>query len=182
MKDSVKKSIEALVCAVLAVLAVCVLTGCDKFKNAVSGLPDLDIPYSADIEIDSENLSMSASVKRLGTGIWEMEITAPETLKGLKITYNEDKITSVYDGIITETPVEKLPGEAIFLQLFQAADNAANLESPGLTEKNGDFFISGSVPASGYIIQIDGETKTIEGISLPDSGIEAVIKNFTVIE
>jgi hypothetical protein len=182
MNTTVKKSIEALICVVLVILAVCTLTGCEKLKNAVSGVPDLDIPYSAEIEIDGEDLSITANIKRLGTGLWEMEITAPETLRGLKITYDEDKITSVYDGIITETPLDKVSSEAIFLQLFQAADNAANIESPDISQKDDDYFISGSVPASDYIIQIDGETKTIEGISLPDSGLEAVIKNFLPIE
>ncbi|MDR0992049.1 MAG: hypothetical protein LBL87_04010 [Ruminococcus sp.] len=181
MKKSVKKAITALVCAALAIIALYALSGCDKFKNAVSGVPNLDIPYSAEIEIDSEDLSLTANVKRLGTGIWEMEITSPETLKGLKITYDEDKITSVYDGIITETPIDKIPTDSIFLQIFQAADNAANIESPDITEKDGDFFISGSIPASAYTIQIDGETKTIEGISLPDSGLEVVIRSFLPI-
>jgi hypothetical protein len=182
MKDSVKKSLEALVCAALAVFVLYALTGCNLIKNAVAGVPDLDVPYAAEIEIDSEDISITANIKRLGTGLWEMEITSPETLKGLKINYNEEKVTSVYDGIITETPIDKVSADAIFLQLFQAADNAANLESPDISQKDGDYFINGSIPTSDYIIQIDGETKTIEGISLPDSGLEAVIKNLVPIQ
>jgi hypothetical protein len=181
MKFTAKKIYIVIAAAAVILGMLFAYTSCDSFKNAVSGVPELDVPFTAEANIEGENLSLTANIKRLGTGLWEMEITSPETLRGLKINYNEDKIASVYDGIITETPIDKVSPEAVFLQLFQAADNAANLETPDVFEKDGDLFITGQIPVSSYEIQIDGETKLIEGISLPDSGYVCEITNFAAI-
>jgi hypothetical protein len=182
MKFTAKKITAVIAAAAVVAGALFAFVSCDNIKNAVSGVPELDVPYTAEAAIEGENLSFTANIKRLGTGLWEMEITSPESLRGLKINYSEDKIASIYDGIITETPIEKLPSEAVFLQLFQAADNAANLETPDVTEKDGDYFLSGQIPASSYEIQIDGTTKQVEGIALPDSGYNCVITNFALIK
>jgi hypothetical protein len=182
MKFTAKKITAVIAAAAVIAGTLIAYTSCDNIKNAVSGVPELDIPYTAEAAIEGENLSLTANIKRLGTGLWEMEITSPESLRGLKINYSEDKIASIYDGIITETPIEKVSPEAVFLQVFQAADNAANLETPDVTERDGDFFINGQIPSTDYIIQIDGEAKQIEGISLPDSGYNCVITNFAEIK
>jgi hypothetical protein len=182
MKFTAKKIYIVLAAAAVILATLFAYTSCDSFQNAVSGVPDLDVPFTAEAALTGENLSLTANLKRLGTGMWEMEITSPETLRGLKINYSEDKIASVYDGIITETPIDKISPEAVFLQIFQATDNAANLETPDVSEADGDLFISGDIPVSAYKLQIDGETKTLEGISLPDTGYECVITNFAQIK
>jgi hypothetical protein len=182
MKFTAKRITAVLAAAALIAASLIAYVSCDNIGNAFSGVPELDVPFTAEAAVNGEDLSFTANLKRLGTGLWEMEITSPETLRGLKLNYSEDKIASVYDGIITETPIEKVSPEAVFLQLFQAVDNAANLESPDITEKDGNFLISGNIPASAYIIGINGETKTISDILLSDSGYEAVITNFNIIE
>jgi hypothetical protein len=182
MKFTAKKITAVIAAAAVVAGALIAFVSCDDLKNAVSGVPELDVPYTAEAAIEGENLSLTANIKRLGTGLWEMEITSPESLRGLKINYSEDKIASIYDGIITETPIDKVSPEAIFLQLFQAVDNAANLETPDVSEREGDYFINGQIPATGYEIQIDGETKQIENIALEDSGYNCVITNFALIQ
>jgi hypothetical protein len=182
MKFPAKKITAVLAAAAVIAGSLIAYVSCDNIQNAVSGVPNLDVPYTAEAAVEGENLAFTATIKRFGTGLWEMEITSPDSLRGLKINYNEDKIASVYDGIITETPIDKVSPEAVFLQLFQAADNAANLESPDVSEKDGNYFITGSIPTTGYIIQIDGETKGISGINLEDSGFDAVLTNFALIE
>jgi hypothetical protein len=182
MKFTAKKITAVIAAAAVVAAGLIGFVSCDSLKNAVSGVPELDVPFTAEAAIEGENLSLTANIKRLGTGLWEMEITSPESLRGLKINYSEDKIASIYDGIITETPIEKLSEEAIFLQLFGAVDNAANLETPDVTEADGDYFINGQIPATDYRIQIDGTTKQIEEIALEDTGYNCVITNFAPIQ
>ncbi|MDR0947486.1 MAG: hypothetical protein LBM87_07090 [Ruminococcus sp.] len=159
---------------ILGLILAVSLTSCKTLTG--TKVPDLDVPFTANIDVESEGLEFNADIKRLGNALWEMEITSLP-LQGMKITYTDEGITSVYNGFETITPIEEiLPGN-VFMQIFSAFDTAAATENPVLKERDGDIVFYGEIPASSFEILIDKESTALEELIFPESGIEIEINN-----
>ena len=73
--------------AILAASAcvLCLLTSCGGISKSAE--PEkLSEDFSADAQITYDEREYAANFKRGGADLWECEFTAPETIKGLKLT------------------------------------------------------------------------------------------------
>lgn len=120
-------------CMLSAAGAAVLLCGC-AFPSAgtSSSAPNgIDKLYTVDAEIavagndDEEELVYSGKMSRLGGGMWELELTAPETVSGLKIALGEEGITASLGDLNFRLETEKIPSKAAFMSVFGALDNAA---------------------------------------------------------
>ena len=110
---------------------------------------------------------------RYGTGIWEMNITAPETVKGLNIRYNEGA-TSVSLGSLTlDIDSSKLNDTAMFKRIFDAFDSCAAMHDIELYEKDGAVVYNGA----DHSIAFDKETLLPTAVEFSD-GITVGISSF----
>ena len=64
--------------------------------------------------------------------MWELELSAPETVSGLKIALGEEGITASLGDLNFRLETEKIPSKAAFMSVFGALDNAA-ADANGLT-------------------------------------------------
>jgi hypothetical protein len=169
---------KALISIILAVMTI-TLFSCDKLSG-LGGAQIQDTPFTAHIEIDTEKADFIANVKRLGMGLWEMEIVEPLNIAGLVISYDGQTVTSSKDGFSSSQPVESVADSALFLQLFRTLDNAIGTIEPTGEIVDGKYVLSGSIPVSSYEIIFNPETNAPEEVRLPESAITAYISDFQI--
>lgn len=111
------------------VFLVVLFTGCIA-QNIISKKPNLDCPYSCGFEISAfdGDMTISGEMERYGLGIWEMNITSPETMEDMTIKYNEGNTTLSLNGLSLEIDAENLNGCAIFKRIFDAFDSCTDIE------------------------------------------------------
>lgn len=127
-------SSQIRISALLIVFSIIFFTGCKSIKDTIiPRQPKLDQPFSCTFELtafaDDRNSKMDVSgdMTRYGTGIWEMNITSPDTMKGLNIKYNEGSTTASLGSLTLEIESGKLNEAAMFKRIFDAFDSCAAL-------------------------------------------------------
>lgn len=117
------------------VITALFLTSC---KSIIPQKPNLDTSFYCDFELnafpDDRNAEMniSGNMTRCGMGIWEMNITAPETMDGVSVRYREGDVSMSLGELSFDIPAEKLPENAMFKQIFDAFDTCAVSHDPEL--------------------------------------------------
>lgn len=113
------------------------------------------IPPGSDSSEECE-FAFSGTVKRLGKGFWEMEITSPETISGMKLSSCDGDLSSSLGelsmGVTAENVSDKSPVSALFSTLDKIAldlESGAELTSG----ENGGWVYS----AEGINAVFDGE-------------------------
>lgn len=128
MSSQIKVSI------LLLVFSLILFTNCKFFKeNIIPRQPKLDEAFSCTFELTAfaddrdSKMTVSGNMTRYGTGIWEMNITAPETMKGLNIKYNEGSTTASLGSLTLGIESGKLNEAAMFKRIFDSFDSCAAL-------------------------------------------------------
>ena len=162
------------------------LTGCKSIKEAVTaGTPDLNKAFSCNFtltafgEDKAAKMEVSGTMRRLGTGMWEMDITAPKTMEGLHISFGDNGVTAALGELTLDIERENINEAAMFRLMFDAVDNCAAMPDLTLAETENGFEYSGQSSQCGYVMTFAPETMTPTGISFPDADITAAIDSFT---
>lgn len=72
-----------------------------------------------------EEFAFSGNAKRLGSGFWEMELTSPESLSGLKLTVAGDSLTSSLGELTYSSELGDIPKKSPVMTVFRCLDSAA---------------------------------------------------------
>lgn len=127
-------SSQIRISALLIVFSIIFFTSCKSIKDTIiPRQPKLDRPFSCTFELTAfaddrdSKMDVSGDITRYGTGIWEMNITSPDTMKGLKIKYNEGSTTASLGSLTLEIESGKLNEAAMFKRIFDAFDSCAAL-------------------------------------------------------
>lgn len=162
---------------------VVMLSGCSKLKNAVMDEhPDISSPFSCSFNISlDESTDISGTMSKLGTGIWSMDITAPETMAGLHISYNTEGVKASLDELELQIPKEKINGGAAFELIFSAIDSYAANAAPALTETEEGLQYIGELTQTGFTLTFDRDSLQLTKIDFGDTGISAEISNVGVL-
>ncbi len=162
---------------ILSVISISVFTACNGGGVLVK-TPDLNIPFETDFKIQSGELEVGGSMKRYGTGIWELEADSPETLAGLSLSYGDEGVKASLDDLKLEIPMEKIRDGAVFAQIFKAVDSAAAAGELRCTETEDGKVFSGEAAVGPYSITFDPESLVPVRIEIPAAGISAELENF----
>ena len=124
------------------------ITACSVTDLSGAPKPQLDGGYTCKCEVtagiippgsDSNEeceFAFSGTVKRLGKGFWEMDISSPDTIAGMKLTSCDGDLSSSLGelsmGVSAENVSDKSPVSALFAALDKIAldlENGAELTS-----------------------------------------------------
>lgn len=130
------------------IIIAAVITACSVTDFSGAPKPQLDGGYTCKCEVtagiippgsDSNEeceFAFSGTVKRLGKGFWEMDITSPDTIAGMKLTSCDGDLSSSLGelsmGVSAENVSDKSPVSALFTALDKIAldlENGAELTS-----------------------------------------------------
>lgn len=147
--------------------------GIDKLYTAVC-----DITVDSGDET-SEPLSYSGNMCRLGGGFWEMSLTSPETVAGLKISLGPEGIGASLGDLNFNLETDKIPSRAAFLKIFSALDNAASsINDLKQTENEANLCYSGTCGGEKYTVLCDKAQNMPCGLIM--GKITVVFSSFTV--
>lgn len=124
------------------------ITACSVTELTGTPRPQLDGGYTCKCEVtagiippggdsnEESEFAFSGTVKRLGKGFWEMSITSPDTIAGMKLTSCDGDLSSSLGelsmGVSAENVSDNSPVSALFASLDKIAldlENGAELSS-----------------------------------------------------
>lgn len=124
-------------------LAVCLaLTGCTplamtppkaRITAGFTAMCNVTAEVTPPDKTEPEKFAFSGRIKRLGSGFWEISITSPDTLAGLKISLSGDTVTSSLGELWHEDEVGDIPAASPFMTIFRSLDSAAVAVENGQT-------------------------------------------------
>ncbi len=165
---------------ILLVICTMLFSNCNSKVGILSKSPELNIPFESDVKIQAGELEVSGSIKRYGTGIWEMRADSPETLAGLELRYNGDEgVKATLDDLSLDISAEDIRDGAVFAQIFKAIDSAAAANELSCTETEDGKVFSGEFSGKPYSMTFDPETLVPVRIEIPSAGISAELENFS---
>ena len=134
---------KILCCAAAAVTML--FSGCAA--DITGGKPELDRTFSAEASIAIGGETVAGTLSRSGDNCWSLEVTAPYTLEGLTVAYNNGETTFSMLGFECTTDFSDSAVSALKLlaEAYEAAaDNAGGFENGTLeyTNENGTFSVT----------------------------------------
>lgn len=137
------------------------------------------IPPDSDSGEETE-FAFSGNLKRLGAGFWELELTSPETVSGMKMTSSDGELSSSLGELSFELAAENVPRKSPVIALFTAIDNMS------AAFENGAELTSGN--EGGWVYTADGISAVFDGdgvitsLALAEPKMTAQFTNFAKSE
>ncbi len=174
-----KKIIPAVV-----LLSSIIMSGCNNTGGGIlEKAPDISVPFQSSVKMQAGSLEFEGSVKRYAAGIWQMDITAPETLSGLCITYDDGSgVSAKLDDLSLDIPSESIRDDAVFSLIFKAIDCAAASGSLPCTSTEDGKVYSGEFSGGSYTLTFDPQTAALSKIEIPNGEICGEFSDFAVIK
>lgn len=158
--------------------------GCGKGGGGIlEKTPDISAPFDSAVKIQAGELEFEGKISRRAAGIWALDITAPETLDGLCISYDDASgVTAELDDISFEVPAEDIRSKAAFALIFKAIDCAASAGTLTCNETEDGKVYSGEFSGGAYTLTFDPETAVLTRIEIPYGEIAGEFTDLTVIK
>lgn len=166
--------------AILMVISVILCTGCKKAGNILAKSPDINMPFESDVTVQAGEFQFKGSVRRYGTGIWNLSIAEPETLAGLNIAYNDEGVKAELGGLELGIPAESIKDRAIFALIFKAFDSAASSDFICSDCENGKI-CTGEFAGGSYKMTFEPRNLTLTRLEIPSAGISVEFTDFRVM-
>ncbi len=169
----------------IAVTAAAVLlTGClPGTKSAAKKVPGLDGLYTAECSIvcaeEEGEFIYGGRMTRLGGGNWQLELSSPDTVKGLKISMGGEGMTASLGDLNFRIETDKIPDKAAFVTVFSVLDDAAVSELR-FSETETGFCYYGTCGTENYTIKLDKAANTLCGMEC--GNVSAVFSDLTPCE
>lgn len=151
------------------------------FSLSACGQKHSDIqPMTAGISFECDiayyNECYEASVCISKDGEMTCEVTAPDTLKGLKLSFSGDDVSAEYNGLEYTNDISSLPQGAAFTNLYRILRTSADA---AVIPENDNYYVSGNADGLHYRLFL-GATGLPISAEGQEAGLEISFKNVTV--
>ncbi|MDE5582733.1 MAG: hypothetical protein K2J08_03405 [Ruminococcus sp.] len=149
----------------VAVMTAIIFVSCSTpLKSETSRKNGLACAFQSMVDITIDNLNANGTVKRFGDGVWDIEFETPNTLSGVKLMFNGGSVEASYKGLDFSVPQSALPVKSMMLNLIEAVDTNARLETLKGTEDGDKLNVSGTLEGGDYIMCVtkDGRISSFE--------------------
>ena len=179
-----KRKTFAAIFFILAAISIVLFTSCNKSGGGIlERSPNVNVPFEAAVKMQAGELEFEGDLKRYAAGIWSMELTSPETLAGLNISYDDGSgVKAVLDGLELEIPTENIRDGAVFSLIFKAIDCAASAgELSCVTTEDGNVY-TGEFSGGTYKLTFDPQSAMLTRIEIPTEEIAGEFTGFNIIK
>ncbi len=148
---------KRLLSSIIAFLCVVSTTSCNSPVGSQSKRENnLASPFTAKMSVNLDKLSAEGTITRNSDKNWVAEFDSPNTLSGVKLSFEENVVKASYKGLDFSVPKSAIPVKAMLSNLMEAVDSLAVQEQLTGTENEGLLQISGSLEGGDYSLSIDG--------------------------
>ena len=152
-----------------------ILSGCKKDTGDIK-LNLRSVSFTADITYYNENYTADCVVDK--SGKFSAQITSPENLSGLTITYNADECDIVYNGIEIDNAEKFFPQNSAVGVISGILQNC---QGENIISKKGNYELNGSFNGSDYTL-IMAPTGLPISLEVGDFGMNVLFENIKIIE
>lgn len=162
---------------IISVLLITVffLCACDKNKTDITPVTS-GISFVAKLTYYNECYEANVTVAK--NGETDMEITSPDTIKGLVFHFNGEKITAKYAGLEYKTDFKSLPESACCERLYQILKDTFN-EDIAVTLEGDSYCISRESSDISYKLYLGATGLPISAED--NNGFTVNFKNVTIV-
>ncbi len=173
---------KRLIAFALTILTAACMAACSVAGKGDASKPNgLGSSFQAAVSVALDDLNAEGTVKRLGTGNWEIEFDSPNTLSGVKLAFMDGNVTASYKGLNFSVPQTALPVKAMMTNLIAAVDDlAANEELKG-TEEDGMLKISGTLDGGEYTLTTDSNGNLVS-FEMPNNKLTMTFSGLTPVQ
>ncbi|MBQ8181558.1 MAG: hypothetical protein IJ010_06270 [Ruminococcus sp.] len=173
---------KKLITFTLTILMTLCMVSCSvPLKSSTSRKNGLDCAFQADAAITLDRLQAEGIIRRFGTGAWEIEFSAPNTLSGVKLEFSEGNTEASYKGLSFSVPQSAVPVKAMLLNLIKAVDDSARLEELKGEEKDNVLEVSGKLEGGEYVLIVDKDGK-LAGFEMDNNKLKMTFTNLTPVD
>ena len=167
----------------LLVLAVTVFVfgGCSSGKNAKKNeVPIIPQSYTADLFIEYGNKTSQAKYVQRSLMDCEIEFVQPNTVKGLKISYNGTKCTLSFGVLSFNADLTSLPESNFGKKMIEAFKVAAEDTTIQKSRVGDTWKYNGETSGEKFVIIQNAKTGFFESFEVPAYDLKIELKNITV--
>lgn len=171
----------------LIAFAVTILTAACLAACSVSGKRDDSVPnglgssFQAAVSVVLDDLNAEGTIKRMGSGNWEIEFDSPNTLSGVKLTFSDGNVTASYKGLNFSVPQSALPVKAMMSNLIAAVDDLAANEKLNGNEEDGMLEINGTLDGGDYTVTVDS-SGNLASFEMPNNKLTMKFSGLTQLQ
>lgn len=156
---------KKLLTSVFISLCVLTMTACSTpMKSSTKRQNNLNSSFTAKMNVSLDKLNAEGTVTRISDGKWEAEFESPNTLSGVKLSFEENMVKASYKGLDFSVPKSALPVKAMLSNLIEAVDTTARQTELSGSEDEGLFYVTGSLDGGDFSLALDsnGNINTFE--------------------
>ena len=172
---------------IVSILTLCTITlttlaSCSSVSNEkVSTDALFKEPFSSTANITTEELEATGTIYRHGVGVWEIEFSAPETLSGVKLSFDGVNSEASYKGLSFSIPKDAVPISSMLLCLANAVDEVATYPDKECSINDGIISFKGSTDCGDYNLTVKEDTGELATFEVKSLGLLMTFSNTTTI-
>ena len=159
---------------ILLVLFSVLLTACN---NKTAEKPTVSGEFSCKVSINYNDKDYSATVTRIGQGVWNAEMTEPKTVNGMGLHYENGEVSVKYKGFSVNLPNSSVPMKTLLSQIFEAVDNIANNPNVKSTKTDNGVAVEGETSGGKYIITFDKDGNLLS-VNIPTKKLTVTVESY----
>lgn len=159
--------------AALSCLTAVTLCGCAPGATDQRTLPKC---FDCTAQIEFDGMVYETAMSRLSDGWWEVELTAPEAVKGLVFSVNGDDTEISFKGLHFTFDTSKFPVGSVVSLAIKSFDRLAPLSLDVVSGETTNF-ASGEADGMTYSMTLD-KNGTPLTLDLGDSGMKITFTSF----
>lgn len=158
-------------------MLVFLLCGCTPKATDERTLPKC---FNSNVTLEIEDMTYEALMTRFADGWWQVELTAPEAVKGLIFTISGEDTEISFKGLHFTFDTSKFPVGSVVSMATKSFDRLAPLTLDVVKGEANDF-ASGNVDGMAYSLTLD-KNGTPVSLELGDCGMKIGFADFEEIE
>lgn len=153
---------KRLVSFVVMIITAVMFVACSSpIKSETSRKNGLNCAFESSVNMTIDKLNAEGIIRRFGDGVWDVEFSTPNTLSGVKLSFDGGVVTASYKGLDFSVPQSAMPVKAMMSNLIEAVDTNARLDELKGSENDNVLEISGSLDGGDYVISVGKDGKLI---------------------
>lgn len=155
-------------------LIVILFAGCTSQQPVV---PMKNKSFLCTADFTYGGIQMSAELTRKAEGIYTVEVTAPDTIKGFRLDVSGDAVTAEFMGLRLDV-TDRVPQANVILTMIKILDDLTSEKSLQAMLKDQKYIISGSSEGMAYQAEVSAENGALLSLEVTEINLKVQFRSF----
>jgi len=157
------------------------LCSCAVHAPAEPFKPKLDPAFTVSAHMEYGDASEAdLLLSRHSTGAWDADFSAPQSLAGVRLTFDGNAVSASYQGLQFTVPKSAMPAKTLLLAVTEVLDKTAGADTVECTaQEDGTYRSAGTCEAGGYALTFDAAGVVAE-MEMPDQPMKIRFTEYRV--